>query len=184
MAHVSYGLLFLRLVVGPTLSAHGAQKLFGWFGGGGPRGTGQMFGQLRFRNAVAFAVLAGLCEFVGGALVALGLLTPIGALLIVSVMLVAIATVHWPNGFFASGGGYEFNLLIVAASTALAATGPGRFSLDRALGWDDNLSGLWWGVGVLCAAAIGAALTLTLGREAAPPPAALPAEPEQSRRAA
>jgi len=79
-------------------------------------------------------------------------------------MFVAIATTHWRNGFWNGAGGYEFNLLIVAGAAGLAAIGGGRFSLDNAFGWADNLSGLWWGVGVLGVAALGALGMLTLGR--------------------
>ena len=79
-------------------------------------------------------------------------------------MIVAIATAHWSKGFWNGNGGFEFNLLIIAAAAALAAIGPGRFSLDRAFGWADNLSGVWWGVGVLGAGALASLFMLTLGR--------------------
>jgi putative oxidoreductase len=106
----------------------------------------------------------GLAELGGGVLLALGLLTPFAALAIASVMVVAIALVHWEKGFWVTKGGFEFNLLILATAAGLAATGAGRFSLDRVFGWVDNLSGLWWGVGVLAAAAIGALTVVTIGR--------------------
>ena len=167
---MSYGLLVLRVVIGGTMFAHGSQKLFGWFGGSGPRGTAGFFGSLGFRAAAAMAILAGLSE-AAGALFALGLVTPLAAFAIAVVMLIAIATVHWRNGFFAGKGGFEFNLALLTVAVAVAATGPGRFSIDRAIGWDDNISGLWWGVGVLGAAILAAAATLALGREA-PRPAA------------
>ena len=79
-------------------------------------------------------------------------------------MLNAIALVHWKKGFWNANGGFEFNLVLLTVAVSVAATGPGRFSLDRALGWDDNLSGLWWGLGALGAAAVTSFLTLTLGR--------------------
>ena len=161
---MALGLLVLRLVLGPTLAAHGAQKVFAWFGGGGPNGTAGFFRGLGFRSPVLRAWLAGLSELLGGLGIALGLLTPFAALALVVVMLNAIATVHWRNGFWAGKGGYEFNLLILGAAAALAATGPGRWSLDRAAGWADNLSGTWWGVGVLVVGALVAAATLTAGR--------------------
>ena len=135
---MSYGLLLLRVVLGGTLFAHGAQKLFGWFGGHGRQGTAGFFGALGFRNAALMAVMAGLAE-TGGLLLALGFLTPLAAFGIAVVMIVAIATVHWTKGFFAGNGGYEFNLLILASAVALAATGPGRFSIDNAFGWADNI---------------------------------------------
>ena|SRR5438105_2893046 len=169
---MSSGILVLRIVLGLTMAGHGAQKLFGWFGGGGLEGTATMFGGLRFRPALAAAVAAGLAEFGGGILFAAGFVTPLAACLICAVMLNAIATVHWPNGFWVSNGGYEFNLLIIASAVAVAATGPGRFSVDRLLRWDDNLSGRWWGLGVILAAALLSSATLALGRS-----------PEQSRPA-
>jgi putative oxidoreductase len=143
--------------------AHGAQKLFGWFGGGGPRGTAGFFGAMGFRAPLAMAVIAGLSE-AAGALFAVGFLTPLAALAIVIVMLNAIVTVHAAKGFFNGAGGYEFNLVLLTVAIAVAATGPGRFSVDRALHWDDNISGLWWGVGVAAAAVVISAVTLTAGR--------------------
>jgi putative oxidoreductase len=83
------------------------------------------------------------------------------------VMLNAIYVIHWPKGFFNGNGGYEFNLLIAASAVGLAAIGPGRFSIDHALGWDDNISGVWWGVGVAGAAILVSFLTLTVGRRRA-----------------
>ena len=163
---MSYGLLLLRVVLGGTLFAHGAQKLFGWFGGHGRQGTAGFFGALGFRNAALMAVMAGLAE-TGGLLLALGFLTPLAAFGIAVVMIVAIATVHWTKGFFAGNGGYEFNLLILASAVALAATGPGRFSIDNAFGWADNISGWIWGVGVLVVGLVVGFATLTLGRERA-----------------
>src|SRR3954454_16877023 len=124
---MSYGILLLRVVVGLTLAGHGAQKLFGWFGGHGPRGTAAFFGgTLGFRSPLLMALLAGTSEL-GGLLFAVGFLTPLASLGIVSTMLVAIATVHWKNGFWAASGGYEFNLVLLTVATAVAATGPGRF---------------------------------------------------------
>jgi len=144
---MAYGLLLLRIVIGATMFAHGSQKIFGWWGGGGPRGTAAFFGSVGWRAPLVQAVMAGLSEC-AGLLFALGFLTPFDALAIAVVMVTAVATVHWPNGFFAGNGGFEFNLTLWTVAVALAATGAGRFSIDRALHWDDNLSGLWWGVGV------------------------------------
>jgi putative oxidoreductase len=160
---VSYGLLLLRVVLGGIMFAHGAQKLFGWFGGHGRQGTAGFFGSLGFRGASALAVLVGLAE-ASGVLLALGFLTPLAAFGIAVVMVVAIATVHWTKGFFAGNGGYEFNLLILAGAVALAATGPGRFSIDNAIGWADNISGVVWGSIVLVAALAVGFTSLTLGR--------------------
>src|SRR5256885_3556937 len=145
---VAYGLLLIRVVFGAQLAAHGAQKLFGWFGGPGPQGTAGFFGKLRFRAPLLMAFAAGLAEL-SGVLFALGFLTPLAALGISVVMLNAIGSVHFQNGFFAGNGGFEFPLVLLSAAVAVAATGPGRFAIDRALKWDDNISGTWWGVGVL-----------------------------------
>ena len=157
---MAYGILFLRVVVGLSLAAHGAQKLFGWFGGGGPRGTAGFFGGLGFRPPLAMALAAGLSEAAGLAF-AVGFLTPFAALAMASVMVVAVGSVHWRNGFWAGKGGYEYNLVLWTAAIAVAATGPGRFSIDHALGWVDNLSGVWWGVGVLVASIAGGLLIVS-----------------------
>jgi putative oxidoreductase len=161
---MSYGILLLRLVLGLTLAAHGAQKLFGAFGGHGLRGTGGFFSTLGLRAPLLTALGVGLSEFGGGLLLAGGLLMPFAALAVAVVMLSAIALVHRPNGFWNTNGGYEFNLLIWAAAVALAATGGGRFSLDAFAGWADNVSGLWWGLGVLWASLLVSAAAVTAGR--------------------
>jgi len=124
------GLLVLRLAVGLTMAAHGGQKLFGWFGGYGIAGTGGFLESLGFRPGKVHATLAGVSEFVGGLLIALGLLTPLGAVLVISVMVTAIGSVHLPKGFWVTDGGFEYNLMILASSAALAFTGPGAYSLD------------------------------------------------------
>src|SRR5712691_1015951 len=111
---MSYGLLTLRVVVGGTMFAHGAQKLFGWFGGHGPRGTAGFFGQLGFRAPLLMALLAGLAELGGGLLFALGFLTPLASLAIAVVMLNAIFSVHWSKGFWNTNGGFEFPLGVLA----------------------------------------------------------------------
>jgi putative oxidoreductase len=164
---VSFGLLILRVVVGGTMFSHGAQKLFGWFGGGGPRGTANSFEGMGFRPPFLLAMLAGLGE-VGGLAFAAGFVTPLAALGIATVMITAIGAVHWPNGFFNGKGGFEFNLTLLTVAVAVAATGPGRFSIDRALGWDDNLSGAWWGIGVLGAAAAISFVSLSALRKREP----------------
>jgi putative oxidoreductase len=167
---MAYGILFLRVVVGALLFAHGAQKLFGWWSGGGIRATAGFFGSLGFRLPTGMALTAGVSE-AAGLLFAAGLLTPFAALLMASTMVVAIGSVHWKNGVFAMNGGYEYNLVLWTVAVAVAATGPGRFSLDAALGWADNLSGLWWGVGVLAGSLIGGGIVLA-SREAQPEPEA------------
>ena len=127
------GLLILRLVIGLILAGHGAQKLFGWWGGLGMNGWTQMIQKLRIRPAQPWAWIAALAEFGGGILLALGFLSPLGSLGIAGSMLVAIVTVHLARGFWVGKGGYEFNLALIAAVAALALTGPGIYSLDQAL---------------------------------------------------
>lgn len=128
------GLLLIRLVFGLVMAAHGAQKLFGWFGGYGIAGTGGFLETIGFRPGKLFAALAGLGEFVGGLLLALGFLGPVGPALVLSVMIVAAVTVHWGKGLFATNGGFEVPLLYAATATGLALTGPGRFSVDAHVG--------------------------------------------------
>jgi putative oxidoreductase len=167
---MSYGLLLLRLYVGAAFVGHGTQKLFGWWGGYGPQGTGGFFASRGFRNGVAMAVLAGLAEAGGGALLVLGLLTPLACAAIAVVMLNAIFAVTLKRAFMA---GSELELAYLVFAVALAATGPVRFSLDRAIGWDDDITGLWWAVGVLVAAAAASFVTLTVLRQKpAPEPVA------------
>jgi putative oxidoreductase len=128
------GLLLLRWVVGLTVAAHGGQKLFGWFGGYGLAGTGGWLESIGFRPGKVQAAVAGGSEFVGGLLLALGFLTPVGAALIIALMVVAIVSVHLPKGFFVMSGGFEYNLVLLAAAAALAITGPGAYSLDAVEG--------------------------------------------------
>jgi putative oxidoreductase len=130
------GLLIVRLLVGLGLAAHGAQKLFGWFGGYGLKGTGGYFESvLGYRPGIAFAAAAGLGEFGGGLLTALGLLNPIGPALVVMVMLVATLTVHVRQGFFTANNGFELPLMYIAGALAIAFVGPGPYSVDDAIGF-------------------------------------------------
>jgi putative oxidoreductase len=130
---LSIGLLLVRIVIGLIMAAHGASKLLGWFGGYGLRGTGEFFVQLGFQPGTAFAAAASISEIVSGLLVALGFLGPIGPALMVSVMIVAIVTVHWGQGLFAPKG-VEVPLLYGIAALGLALTGFGQYSLDNWLG--------------------------------------------------
>jgi putative oxidoreductase len=160
---MSYGLLFLRVVIGLVFFAHGAQKLLGWWGGPGLQGTRGWLGGMGFRMPGTMAPLVALAE-TSGLLLALGLLTPLAAVMMASAMVVAIGSVHWRKGFWNMAQGYEFNLVMLSVPVALAATGPGRFSIDHALGWDDNLSGAIWGLGVLTLAIVAALVVLVVMR--------------------
>lgn len=131
---VSAGLLAARLVLGPLMAGHGAQKLLGWFGGHGLRGTAAGMEHLGFRPGLPFALAASATEVAAGVLVALGLGGPVGPALMVSVMLVAAVSAHLRNGLWAQNGGYELALLYGVVGFALALTGPGAYSLDAALG--------------------------------------------------
>jgi putative oxidoreductase len=124
------GLLILRVVLGLVMAAHGAQKLFGWFSGPGLEKFAGVMEHLNLRPGRLWALVSGLGEFGGGLLLALGLLTPVGAALIIGTMLMAIATVHLAKGFWNTGGGYEYNVIILAAALALGLTGPGAYALD------------------------------------------------------
>lgn len=152
------GMLAVRLGIGLIFAAHGAQKLFGWFGGYGLKGTGQFFEGLGFRPGSLFAALAGFGEMGGGLLIALGFLGPLGATLAAATMLVAIVAVHLDKGFWATAGGYEMPLGYAIAGFAIAFAGPGALSLDYALGLD-SLHGAtitWIGVAVAMLGAVGA----------------------------
>jgi putative oxidoreductase len=128
------GILILRLVIGLTLAAHGAQKLFGWWGGPGMKGWTGAMNRMRIRPATPWAWMSALAEFAGGLGLALGFLNPLPSFAIAGSMIIAIALVHLPKGFFIGKGGYEYNLAILAAAAAVALTGPGAYSLDAALG--------------------------------------------------
>ncbi|WP_078607443.1 DoxX family membrane protein [Streptomyces flavidovirens] len=125
------GLLVLRLALGLTMAVHGAQKLFGWFGGGGIEGTGKFFTASGYPAGEAMAVVAGLTETLGGLGLALGLLTPLAGAAVVGTM-VNVLAVKWGGGFLAPEG-VEYEVLLTAAATALTLAGPGRYAVDRFL---------------------------------------------------
>lgn len=134
MENIDLGLLVLRIAVGLTIAPHGAQKLFGWFGGYGVKGTGAWLDSMGAKNGWVIALLAGIAELFGGLGIALGILTPVAAAAVVLVMLGAIVTAHKGKGFFNTNGGWEFPLLIALGALALAITGPGAYSIDALIG--------------------------------------------------
>lgn len=149
---VDIGRTALRGVVGTLFIGHGTQKLFGWFGGHGPEGTGGFFESLGLRPGKRHAYAAGAAETVGGAMLAAGALTPLAAAMLNGTMVTAMRTAHRGKGPWASGGGWELNLVLIAAATALADTGPGRPSVDEArFGWMKGplAAGFAVGAGVL-----------------------------------
>ncbi|MEZ9890386.1 DoxX family protein [Vibrio breoganii] len=129
----SWSTLALRIPIGITFMAHGAQKLFSWFGGYGLEGTGQWMESIGLAPGYQMALMAGSAEFFGGIALLLGLLVRPTALVLAITMLVAIFTVHIENGLFMSNNGYEFGLALLAASVSLMLSGAGRLSLDNIL---------------------------------------------------
>ena len=164
------GSLAVRGVVGPLFVGHGAQKLFGKFGGHGPEGTGQFFETLGLKPGRRHATAAGWTELAGGALLALGALTPLATSMISGTMITAMRKAHLKNGPWVTDGGYEYNLVLVAAMTALADAGPGKPSVDAAL--FPRLKGPAWAALGLAAAGAASALVTSgrLNEAAAPAP--------------
>jgi putative oxidoreductase len=161
------GLTLLRVIVGGLFMGHGLQKLAGWFEGHGLQATGESFEAMGLRPGKAHATAAGLSETAGGGLFAAGLLTPVGASLLSGTMITAIRKVHAPNGPWVSKGGYEYNLTLLAIVLAITDAGPGRLSLDEALGI--RRSGLHWAIAQLLAGAAGSAAALAIAERQAPP---------------
>jgi putative oxidoreductase len=159
---MNVGLAVLHILVGVLFVGHGAQKLFGAFGGHGLEGTAGFFESIGLRPGRVHAAAAGLAETGGGALLALGLLTPLGAALVTAVMTAAVLTVHVRNGVWVTQNGFEYNLVLVAAVFALAAVGAGTVSLDSALGLD--VAGAGWALGALGAGLLGGLGAVLSGR--------------------
>ena len=173
------GVLIARVVVGALFAAHGAQKLFGWFGGYGIGGTAGFMGSLRYRNPRMAAISAGIVETSAGIALVAGFLTPLAAAAVIGVMINAIVSAKWSQGLFA---GYELDLLYATAAAALAFTGAGRYSVDAALGW--NAAGTTWG---LVALGLGGAVALAVLGSRVPARALRPTESsstDDERRAA
>ena len=179
MNRVNLGRLLLRMTIGGTFVVHGTQKLFGWFGGYGPDGTGQFFESLGLRPGKRNAVAAGVTEASGGVLIALGLATPLATAGLSAVMITALRTAVWNEGFKPATGEHE--VLLAAAALALTETGPGRPSLDSALGLERTGPG--WALAALAAGAAGSAMAISMGQRqpsapAAPAPGGSPTTPE------
>lgn len=154
----------LRVVTGATLAGHGLQKLTRSFGGGGPEAAGENFEQMGLKPGRQLAMVTGTTETIGGVLMVAGLQTPLACSMITGVMVGAIAKVHYKNGFWASGRGYEYNLHILAATFAVAGAGGGALSVDALRG--KKRQGFGWALAQLAVGAGAAAGALAIaGRE-------------------
>lgn len=166
------GRLLLRGTVGGFFFGHGTQKLFGWFGGHGLEATAGAFESMGMRPGKRNAIAAGLAEAGGGAALLAGAATPLAASALTATMLTAIHRVHLKNGPWATSGGYEYNVVLIAAVIALVETGPGSVSVDAASG--NEHSGAGWALAALLAGVAGAAAAHALA-EATPPAPSTPA---------
>jgi putative oxidoreductase len=163
---MTIGSLAIRGVVGPLFVGHGTQKLFGWFGGHGPEGTGAFFENIGLRPGRRHAMAAGIVEAGGGALLILGALTPLAATMVSSAMVTAIRKVHAGHGPWVTEQGWEYNAVIIATMTAIAEQGPGSPSVDSRL--MPGFKGTGWALASLGAATAGSYLIDHLS-EPAPP---------------
>ena len=166
---MNVGRLVARALVGSLFVGHGTQKLMGWFGGPGLAGTDGMMESLDMRPARRNSLAAGVTETAGGAMVALGLATPLAAASLMGIMTTAIRKVHLANGPWASNGGYEYNLVLMAALLAIVDDGPGDLSLDAALGWQKH--GAAWALGALGLGAAMSTAVIALGQSGTAPQA-------------
>ena len=132
MVMIDVALLFLRVVIGLLFFAHGAQKLFGWFGGGGIKGAFKLNESIRLRPAWLWVWASLACEVGGSILLILGLLSPLGSLAVCATMLMAAITVNWPR-YWGNKAGIEYNILFAVPAIALGLSGPGKYSLDAAI---------------------------------------------------
>jgi putative oxidoreductase len=161
---MKFARLVARLIIGILFIGHGTQKLKGWFGGPGIEGTTGMMESLDLHPPRRHAMAAGVAETAGGALLAAGLLTPLASATLIGVMVTAIRTVHGPKGPWITKGGYEYNLVLIAALLALAEEGPGSLSLDGAVGL--RARGLPWSLGALALGTAASVATVESGRSA------------------
>jgi len=159
------GSLVLRLAVGGLFVGHGLQKLRGSFGGPGLEGTSQMMESLEMHPPRRNALAAAVTETAGGAALALGAVTPLAAAGLVATMVTAVRKVHWSNGLWNAGGGWEFNGLLVAATAAVVADGPGPLSLDALVG--KSKWGAGWALLALVAGAAASTAAVEAGRRSA-----------------
>jgi putative oxidoreductase len=159
---MNLGRLIARGVIGGLFVGHGTQKLFGWFGGPGLEGTSGMMDRLELSPARRHALAASISETAGGAMLVLGALTPLAGALITGSMVTAIRKVHLSKGLWNQNGGYEFNLALIGAVAALVDGGPGRPSVDSALGLDDTGPG--WAVASVAAGVAGSTLVIEAGK--------------------
>jgi putative oxidoreductase len=173
------GHTLFRVAIGGTLFAHGAQKLFGWFGGPGLASMGDAFDSMGLKPGRRNALIAGVSEAGGGTMIATGFLTPLGSAAAIAVMSEAIRTVHWSKGFFVTQGGYEYNLTLAAAAFAIADSGPGPISLDRALGTERK--GPLVALAALAAGLAGPRLVERLNQATTPAPEPEPATETRER---
>lgn len=175
---MSLGRLAARAIIGGLFVGHGTQKLLGWFGGPGLDGTTQMMEAIELRPGRRNALAAGVTETAGGTLLALGLATPLAAASLIGTMATAIRTVHLQKGPWITQGGYEYNLVLIAALVAIVDAGPGDISLDRLLGIRGEGPG--WAAAALGAGLAASTLAVEVGRRtkpAAPEPAAEQPQP-------
>jgi putative oxidoreductase len=175
---MGFGKLALRVVVGGLFVGHGTQKLLGWFGGGGLDGTDRMMHSLDMYPVRLNSLAVGAAETVGGALLTIGLATPVAAGALTASMVTAIRKVHWKNGPFNANGGWELNALMIAAVNALVETGPGKVSVDALFG--KSKWGAGWALAALAAGTAASAAAIEAARrETKNVPTVLRAQPQQ-----
>jgi putative oxidoreductase len=170
---IDVGILIVRLAVGLTFAAHGAQKVFGWWAGPGFTGWTGAMTRMGLRPAPLWAALSAGVELIGGLLVVVGFLTPIASALVVAQSLYIVLRVHLPKGFWNKNGGIEFPLQLLAGALLIAVGGPGAIAIDDALGLD---LGIWWRAAFLVVAVLGALATMAIPRPA-PQPQPVPSSP-------
>jgi putative oxidoreductase len=176
---VNLGRLLLRVTVGAIFVEHGTQKLFGWFDGHGPDGTGQFFESIGLQPGRPNAIAAGTAEAGGGLMLGLGFATPLAAATVASVMVTALRKAIWPEGIKTGTGGYE--MLLLVSALALAESGPGPWSLDAVLKAEHR--GIGWGAAALVGAVVGSALATNIGSRLPSPGDAESEAPEAAARA-